>query len=138
QDIVFDAYRTDLLPEAERGAGAAVSVLGYRVAMLVSGGVAMIVADQWLGWPVMFRAMGVLFVLLSLVTLWAPRAPHVARLASDVHAELLGFVAMLAAGFGTFWLLRRLPWEWIGTGRLVSLAVDTLILVLSCVAALQA
>ena len=36
QDIVFDAYKTDLLPPEERGNGAAVSVLGYRLAMLVS------------------------------------------------------------------------------------------------------
>src|SRR5690606_20445054 len=84
QDIVFDAYRTDLLRNEERGAGAAVSVLGYRVAMLVSGGLAMIVADQWLGWPGMFRAMGVLFVVLSLVTVWAPGVPQTPKLASDV------------------------------------------------------
>lgn len=138
QDIVFDAYRTDLLPEEERGAGAAVSVLGYRVAMLVSGGLAMIVADQWLGWPGMFRAMGVLFALLSLVTVWAPKLPAAQKLASDVRAELGGFVAMLVAGFATFWLLRRLPWEWIGTGPFASLAADTIVLVLACVAALHA
>lgn len=138
QDIVFDAYRTDLLPDEERGAGAAVSVLGYRIAMLVSGGLAMIVADQWLGWPGMFRAMGVLFALLALVTAWAPRVPATERLASDVRAELVGFAAMLVAGFATFWLLRRLPWEWIGSGRFASLAADTIVLVLACVAALHA
>ncbi|MBI3067746.1 MAG: muropeptide MFS transporter AmpG, partial [Betaproteobacteria bacterium] len=32
QDIVVDAYRTDVLRDRERGAGAAVSVLGYRLA----------------------------------------------------------------------------------------------------------
>lgn len=37
QDIVFDAYKTDLLPAQERDTGAAVSVLNYRLAMLVSG-----------------------------------------------------------------------------------------------------
>src|SRR5262245_62058376 len=50
QDIVFDALRADWLEREERGAGAAVSVLGYRVAMLVSGAGALILADQWLGW----------------------------------------------------------------------------------------
>ncbi len=30
QDIVFDARKTDVLPAEERGAGAAISVLGYR------------------------------------------------------------------------------------------------------------
>ncbi len=138
QDIVFDAYRTDLLPEEERGAGAAVSVLGYRIAMLVSGGLAMILADQWLGWPGMFRAMGVLFALLSLVTVWAPKVPKTEALASNVRAELVGFAAMLVAGFATFWLLRQAPWHWLGSGRFASLAADTLVLVLACVAALHA
>jgi len=50
QDIVFDALRTDWLEREERGAGAAVSVLGYRLAMLVSGAGALILADQALGW----------------------------------------------------------------------------------------
>lgn len=38
QDIVFDAYKTDLLSAEEPGAGAAISVMGYRISMLVSGG----------------------------------------------------------------------------------------------------
>jgi len=138
QDIVFDAYRTDLLPERERGAGAAVSVLGYRLAMLVSGGLALILADQWLGWPGMFRAMAALFAVMAAITLWAPRTPPAAALKSDVRRELVGFVAMIAAGAGTFWLLRQLPWHWIGTGRFASLGADTLMLLAACFAALQA
>ncbi len=138
QDIVFDAYRTDLLHEEERGAGAAVSVLGYRLAMLVSGGLALILADQWLGWPGMFRAMAVLFVLMALVTVWAPAAPSTEPLKSDVRRELAGFAAMLGAGVLAFWLLRMLPWHWLGAGPFRSLAADTLMLVLSLVAALHA
>jgi len=38
QNIVFDAYKTDPPSAKERGAGAAISVLSYRLAMLVSGG----------------------------------------------------------------------------------------------------
>ena len=58
QDVVFDAYRADVLRPRERGIGAAVSVLGYRVAMLVSGALALIVAGgfSWLG--VDFPALG--------------------------------------------------------------------------------
>jgi MFS transporter, PAT family, beta-lactamase induction signal transducer AmpG len=138
QDIVFDAYRTDLLDEKERGAGAAVSVLGYRLAMLVSGGLALIIADQWLGWPNMFRVMGGLFVLMIGVTLFAPRPAEAQRLRSDVRRELTGFVAMIAAGAGSFWLLRQLPWAWLGDGRFERLAADTLIIVVACVAALKA
>ena len=57
QDIVFDALRTDWLEREERGAGAAVSVLGYRIAMLVSGAGALILSDQWLGWQATYWLM---------------------------------------------------------------------------------
>jgi len=60
QDIVFDALRADWLEREERGAGAAVSVFGYRVAMLVSGAGALILADQWLGWSATYWLMAAL------------------------------------------------------------------------------
>ena len=72
QDIAFDAYRTDVLHKEERGAGAALSVLGYRLAMLVSGGLALIIADQWLGWGNTYFLMALLMGLTSLATFWAP------------------------------------------------------------------
>ena len=82
QDIVFDAYRTDVLGAQERGAGAAVSVLGYRIAMLVSGGLALILADEWLGWRGTYWLMAAL-MLVGVAATWAaeepsapPRAPH--------------------------------------------------------------
>src|SRR3989304_9091704 len=49
QDIVIDAYRTDVLREPERGLGAAVFVTGYRIAMLVSGALALILSER-IGW----------------------------------------------------------------------------------------
>lgn len=49
QDIVIDAYRTDILHEQERGIGAAVFVMGYRIAMLVSGALALVLSDH-IGW----------------------------------------------------------------------------------------
>lgn len=72
QDIAFDAYRSDVLRKDERGAGAALSVLGYRLAMLVSGGLALILADQWLGWGSTYLLMGVLMLLMALASFWAP------------------------------------------------------------------
>ena len=49
QDIVVDAYRTDVLYEQERGFGAGVFVMGYRIATLVSGALALILSDR-IGW----------------------------------------------------------------------------------------
>ncbi|MDE3049382.1 MAG: MFS transporter, partial [Nitrospirota bacterium] len=48
-DIVFDAYRTDLLLRAERGFGAAVWVNGYRFALLFASAGALLLADH-IGW----------------------------------------------------------------------------------------
>lgn len=76
QDIAFDAYRTDVLRASERGAGAALSVLGYRLAMLVSGGLALILADQWLGWGHTYMLMGGLMLLAVFATLLAPEPEH--------------------------------------------------------------
>ncbi len=56
QDIVIDAYRTDVLPEAERGLGAAVFVLGYRIALLMAGALALIMADH-IGWRTTYLIM---------------------------------------------------------------------------------
>jgi PAT family beta-lactamase induction signal transducer AmpG len=71
QDIVIDAYRTDLLPASERGMGAAVSVLGYRLAMLASGGLALILADQ-IGWRQTFFTMAALMAVGLATSLAAP------------------------------------------------------------------
>ena len=71
-DVVFDAYRNELLAAEERGAGAAVSVFAYRVAMLVSGGLALMLADWWFGWQGLFRVMALIFTLIAIAVLWVP------------------------------------------------------------------
>ena len=74
QDIAYDAHRTDLLPPAERGWGTAFSQGGYRLGMLVSGAIALIVADH-LGWAWVYRCMGALMLAAIPVTALSPEAP---------------------------------------------------------------
>lgn len=55
QDVAVDAYRTDVATAEQRGIVAALGVLGYRLAMLTSGALALILAGgaSWieaLGW----------------------------------------------------------------------------------------
>jgi len=69
QDIVIDAYRTDVLHERERGLGAAVYVTGYRIAMLVSGAMALILSET-LGWRLTYMLMAGLMAIGMLATLW--------------------------------------------------------------------
>lgn len=71
QDVVFDAYRADVLRPAERGIGAAVSVLGYRLAMLVSGALALILSDR-IGWQNTYWLMAALMVAAIGATMFGP------------------------------------------------------------------
>jgi PAT family beta-lactamase induction signal transducer AmpG len=71
QDIAFDAYRADVLRPQERGFGAAVSVTGYRIAMLISGAVALIISEQ-IGWHATYWLIGSLMVLGVGATLLSP------------------------------------------------------------------
>ncbi|MEW5825065.1 MAG: MFS transporter [Pseudomonadota bacterium] len=71
QDIAFDAWRTDALKPAERGLGAALSVGGYRLAMLVSGALALILGDH-IGWANTYFLMAGLMAVGLLATLFAP------------------------------------------------------------------
>ena len=153
QDVAFDAYRADLLPAQERGAGAAVSVLGYRLAMLVSGGLALVLADQWLGWSNMYRAVGILFVLLAAAGLLTPRVSEsktpnpagtqssTAPLRAPASVELRGFAAMVLTGLALWTLVRWLPAQTILTsplGRWPTLGWDTASIVIAAVGALWA
>ncbi len=53
QDIVIDAYRRELLPDAELGLGNAVHVNAYKIAGLVPGSLSLILADS-LPWSAVF------------------------------------------------------------------------------------
>ncbi len=66
QDIVIDAYRRDLLPDAELGIGNSFFVNAYRMAGLIPGGLGLILAD-YLSWPMVFLSTA-LFMLPGLVT----------------------------------------------------------------------
>lgn len=59
QDIVIDAYRRESLSDEELGMGSTVYVYGYRIAMWVSGGLALMLADA-LSWPMVYMTMAVL------------------------------------------------------------------------------
>ncbi|RUM86974.1 MAG: muropeptide transporter AmpG [Thermodesulfatator sp.] len=71
QDVVIDAYRTDSLKERERGLGVGLTVTGYRIAMLVSGALALILADH-IGWHATYIAMAAVMAGSALFTLIAP------------------------------------------------------------------
>jgi PAT family beta-lactamase induction signal transducer AmpG len=102
QDVVIDAYRTDLLPARERGLGSSRNVRGYRLARILSGGIALIWTDPAQGggwdWPMVYRFMAALmFGAAVLSALLLPKVPMPERLSTAARHDVIGFVAVLAA-----------------------------------------
>ncbi len=71
QDIVIDAYRTEILKPEELGAGAGCYIMGYRIGMLTSGAAALILADH-LAWSSVYLIMSLTLLLGVLTTLLSP------------------------------------------------------------------
>lgn len=98
QDIAFDAYSTDVLREPERAAGVGTRVLGYRIGMIASGGLALIAVGDWgVSWRNIYLLMGLLMAGCALVTMLAPEPEKVVKapvtLAEAVVAPLKEFFA---------------------------------------------
>ena len=101
QDIVIDAYRTDVLREPERGLGAAVFVTGYRIAMLVSGAAALILSER-IGWRNTYLLMASLMFVGIATTIFGPepeiRVTPPKSLQEAVTGPLREFFSRRAAG----------------------------------------
>ena len=100
QDIVFDAYRTEMLPAPLRGLGAGLTNTGYRLAMLTSGALALVLAGS-IGWAFSYRVMAALMGGAVLITLLSPEPPEPAaaphRLVDALREPLRAFLARPAA-----------------------------------------
>jgi PAT family beta-lactamase induction signal transducer AmpG len=152
QDVVIDAYRTDILPPGERGIGSSLYVMGYRIAMVLSGGVALIWTDAVHGggmsWPDVYRVMAALMAAAAVFSLVA--LPRLALAPAGLHdptraplgRDLRGFVAVAAAVAAGVWLTQRFgtplagqilsPWfgDAVAKGSLAAKWVDLLALLL--------
>lgn len=71
QDIVIDAYRREILEDAEQGLGAAVSVNAYKAAGLVPSALGLVLADT-LPWAAVFWIVGAFMLPGLICTLLAP------------------------------------------------------------------
>jgi len=79
QDIVGDAYRADVLPAQERGAGAAVWVMAYRVGFAASGVATLYCVGRFgIRWETAYGAMAALMGIGILGSFLAPEPPPTA------------------------------------------------------------
>lgn len=96
QDINVDAFRTDVLTSDERGLGAALYISGYRIAMLISGGLALVLAEH-IGWHQTYQIMAMCFGVGLFATCWADEPESDATLASH------SFKDAVIKPFQAFW-----------------------------------
>ena len=66
QDLVIDAHRIEYLSPSQFGLGAVVAVYGYRIALLVSGGGALLLAHYY-SFNMAYALMGLLFLFGALI-----------------------------------------------------------------------
>lgn len=71
QDVAIDAFRREYLDENELGLGSTMNMYGYRIAMLISGGLALALADH-MSWQNVYIIMASLMGLGILATALAP------------------------------------------------------------------
>ena len=76
QDIAINAYTTDIVTPEERGLASALTTGSYRIAMMVSGGVALVLADK-LGWHEAYLIMA-MCMLIGLIASWFAEEPNAA------------------------------------------------------------
>lgn len=128
QDIVVDAYRTDLLPESERGPGAAAASLGYRAAMLAVGAGGFLLADR-AGWPAAFLGAAALMAAVIPFTLTAPKLRPVEHPVLSLRQAVLGpareFLHRAGPGRSAWLLLLVLLYRW-PDGLLSAMAIPFL------------
>ena len=75
QDIVIDAYRRELLSDAEQGSGTALFVNAYKLSTLVPGSLSLILSD-FLSWQTVF-GITALFMLPGVFTTLLIREPEI-------------------------------------------------------------
>ena len=76
-DIAVDAYRIEIAPVEAQGALVATYSLGYRIALIVTGALALVLADHAI-WPNVYRVMAAC-MLIPVVTNLLAREPDVLR-----------------------------------------------------------
>ncbi len=111
QDIVIDAYRIEILKEAEQGAGAAMTQTGYRFGLLVAGAGAIALAD-FIAWVWIYALMASLVGIGMIAALIAPE-PDVAEesrperpsLRQALHRAVIQPLTELLGRHGIAWIL---------------------------------
>ncbi|ALE16739.1 AmpG permease [Altererythrobacter epoxidivorans] len=90
QDVVIDAWRVDVADEvATIDMLSTVYQMGYRIAALVGGALALFMAERT-DWPTVYLSMGALMLVVGFLGLWAPDADAGARETAEDEGDPYG------------------------------------------------
>jgi PAT family beta-lactamase induction signal transducer AmpG len=81
QDITLGAYRVTMLTNEQQAFGSSQIVIGYRIGILLSGGVALYASGIW-GWPIVYILLA-LVQIQGIITVWVNPEPQPQRIASQ-------------------------------------------------------
>lgn len=104
QDLAIDAQRTEYLPITRHALGASLAVFGYRLALLLSGGLALIMAHHF-GWAFTYRFMGAMMVIGMFAVLWSDEPSSEIPEKTDFASSFINPVKEFIARPGIIYLL---------------------------------
>ena len=102
QDIVVDAYRSEILPVEQHGMGASLLALGYRLAMLVGGAFALVFAGIK-GWHATYVLMAVIMCVFAIISLKIPEESVKVEMPATLHDAVV-------KPFSEFWQRPYVLW----------------------------
>ncbi|MBK2025557.1 MFS transporter [Francisella philomiragia] len=91
QDISINAYQTEILEEREKALGNAISVMGYRIGMLVTSALILLFAD-YTNWHTAFLLTALFFMIAPVITLFIKENDNITPPQSYKDAFLKPFV----------------------------------------------
>jgi len=132
QDIAIDAYRTDIATAEQRGIVAALNVLGYRLAMLTSGALALVLAagSGWisgLGWQNTYLLMAALMGIGIVAAIWGREPASMAPAPRTLQAAVVEPLREFFSRPGAWMLLLLIVLYKLGDAFAVSLSTAFLI-----------
>ncbi len=89
QDIVLDAYRREILTDEELGLGSSVYIAGYRIAIIVSGALALNMADN-MSWSLVYKIMAALMAPAILFTFIFPKENRHIQRPNNIKDAVVG------------------------------------------------
>ncbi len=126
QDVATDGLAVDLLSERERGLGNGVQVAGYRVGMILGGGVLLVISAS-LGWSGTFVAMAAIMLVATVPVLLHREAPALRAPAAEPVGWLREFAAWYRRPGAAGWLLLLVVYKFgdaLGQSMLRPMLVD--------------